>query len=189
MSAALGIQLTAASAIDRSQTDFYPTPPEATHALMRYLQLPSDTKVWEPACGQGHMAEVIGQYCSVTSSDKYDDSYALPLQDFLRPDRVPEFDWIITNPPFKFSEEFIAQAEKHGKPFALLLKSQYWHAKRRLSVFKRTKPAAILPLTWRPDFHMGTKGGAPTMEVAWTVWIPGSTQTHYEPLERPAGVK
>lgn len=51
----------------------------------------------------------------------------------------------------------------------------------------RAVPAAD-PLTWRPDFHFGAKGGSPTMECAWTVWdrVP-SNVTQYVPLLKPTG--
>ena len=41
------------SAKDRRKLDFYPTPPDVTHALMQFLNLPKTT-VWECACGEGH---------------------------------------------------------------------------------------------------------------------------------------
>ena len=31
----------------------------------------------------------------------------------------------------------------------------------------------------------GEKKGAPTMEVAWSVWIKGDTNTKYRPLLKP----
>ena len=43
--------------------DFFPTPLWATRALFRHvlpaLGIEAVGRVWEPACGQGHMAEVI----------------------------------------------------------------------------------------------------------------------------------
>ena len=43
------------SVTGRRASDFYPTPPEATIALMQFLNLPIGMRIWEPACGQGHM--------------------------------------------------------------------------------------------------------------------------------------
>jgi hypothetical protein len=51
-------------------------------------------------------------------------------------------------------------------------------------LFKEFPPAYVLPLTWRPDFMGGERGGAPTMEVHWTVWIAGDTDTKYRILGR-----
>ena len=50
------------SAYGRSQSDFYPTPPDVTVALMRFLNLPRTTSVWEPATGEGDMAGVLQTY-------------------------------------------------------------------------------------------------------------------------------
>ena len=70
-------------------------------------------------------------------------------QDFLTVSPV-SCDWIITNPPFSLSEVFIRRCQYIGKPFALLLKSQFWHARKRLELFQEDPPAWVLPLTWRP---------------------------------------
>lgn len=179
-------QLTAASAVDREGTDFYPTPPDVTHALMDYLQLPTGTHIWEPACGQGHISDVLLQRGMVVrSTDLHDRGYGEGGIDFLE---VPAMrsDWMITNPPFAQSEAFIRHALELGKPFALLLKGQYWHSKRRQALFNNHRPVAVLPLTWRPDFLMGRKGGSPTMEAAWTVWHPTpAAATEYRLLSRP----
>ena len=53
------VTLANAGAIDRSETDFYPTPAEVTEALMLFLRLPEGTTIWEPAAGEGHMARVM----------------------------------------------------------------------------------------------------------------------------------
>ena len=53
-----GSILTNATSPDRNSTDFYPTPSNVTIALMRYLDIRGKT-VWEPACGNGMMAETL----------------------------------------------------------------------------------------------------------------------------------
>ena len=174
------------SAVDRSKTDFYPTPKEVTIALLKHLNIPKGSTIWEPACGDGRMAEVMKEMgYRVISSDLNDIGYGSTGIDFLNAP-MADCDWIITNPPFKISVDFIKQCREHGKPFALLLKSQYWHSKGRIQIFNDYKPKAILPLTWRPDFLFGTKGGAPTMECIWTVWDSEKTDhTEYALLEKP----
>lgn len=169
----------------RRKLDFYPTPPDATHALMRFLNLSADAKIWEPACGNGAMSEVIKQYCpNVYSSDVALTGYGIERTNFL--ESFIQCDAIITNPPFNISEEFIEHAVSLADTVAMLLKSQYWHAKKRVGLFERCPPAWILPLTWRPDFMNGERGGAPTMEVQWTVWEkPSSFSTRYHLLQRP----
>ena len=179
------------SAIGRRESDFYPTPPEVTVALLDFLRLPENTVIWEPAAGEGDMLETI-RACGYCESFGTDISEGF---DFLSPDTFKRllvgFDWIITNPPFARAEEFIRKAASLGKPFAFLVKSQFWHAKRRLSLFDEFPPSYILPLTWRPDFFFkDDHGGSPLMDMMWCVWhIPHikGTQTVYRPLERPKG--
>ncbi|KAK9679483.1 hypothetical protein QE152_g39964 [Popillia japonica] len=164
----------------RVKSDFYPTPPEATEALLNFLNLPQGTRIWEPACGEGHMVRVFKDYgYTVFGTD------IICGVDYLTAPLM-ECDWIITNPPFVLSQSFIEQSASHNKPFAMLLKSQYWHAKKRLELFNKNQPSQILPLTWRPDFLFGTRGsGSPLMDVMWCVWDGSHGQTVYRPLERP----
>lgn len=172
------------SAYGRAKSDFYPTPPDVTIALLNYLNLPKDMIIWEPACGEGHMVKAIeSQGYKVIGTD------IQTGDDFLAPElKQINFNWIITNPPFSKSEEFIRRCAEYNKPFALLLKSQYWHAKKRKALFEEITPTDILPLTWRPDFLFKTRGnGSPLMDVMWVVWgfknISGIAK--YKPLDRP----
>jgi len=120
----------------------------------------------------------------VISSDLNDMGYGNVGVNFLT---TPKHgcNWIITNPPFNVSQEFILKCINHHVPFALLLKSQYWHSKKRYELFNDFKPKYVLPLTWRPDFLFGQKGGAPTMECLWTVWDDKpANETQYILLEK-----
>jgi hypothetical protein len=106
--------------------------------------------------------------------------------DFLTERR--DCDAIITNPPFNLSEDFIRHALTQAGTVAMVLKSQYWHAKKRSALFQEFPPAYVLPLTWRPDFLFNTRQPGdkvgPTMEVHWTVWMAGRTDTRYQILGR-----
>lgn len=174
------------SAYGRRQSDFYPTPPDVTVAIMRFLNLPRTTSVWEPATGEGDMAGVLQTYFeTVYTTDILDGT------DFLK-SSIDAADWIITNPPFSLAEAFIRRAAELGKPFSFLLKSQYWHAAKRVALFEEIPPSYILPLTWRPDFFFKERGdgdsGSPLMDVMWCVWLTPwmrNTQTIYRPLPRP----
>lgn len=180
----MGKALANASAPDRSATDFFPTPAPVTEALLRFLDLPPLT-IWEPACGEGHMSRVLeAAGHEVISTDLYSSDYTEGGVDFLATHRS-DMDMVITNPPFKASEAFIRHSFDLGVPFAMLLKSQYWHSSGRRRLFHDRTPRFVLPLTWRPDFHFGSKGGSPTMEVLWTVWNADPSETTFVPLERP----
>lgn len=170
---------------DRRELDYYPTPKEVTVALIAFLDLPASRVIWEPACGDGAMTTVFKYFgYSVIETD------IIHGNDYLsEPSR--KCDAIITNPPFYLSEQFIRKAITEAPIVAMLLKSQYWHAAKRYDLFKAHPPSYVCPLTWRPDFleHTrmpGDKKGAPTMEVAWSIWKRGSKhETIYHPLIKP----
>lgn len=171
------------TAYKRSQSDFYPTPPDVTYALLEFLKIdPGKAVIWEPACGEGHMVKQMEKMgYKVIGTD------IVHGTDFLTDNPPKNFNWIITNPPFSISEQFIRKCMEYNRPFALLLKSQYWHAKKRLAIFREKPPTYILPLTWRPDFCFGKRGsGSPLMDVIWCVWgIDHPMNCMYIPLERP----
>ena len=169
------------SAFGRNKSDFYPTPPEATQALLDFLHIPTSMRIWEPACGEGHMVEVMERNgFDVIGTDIQSGT------DFLTEEMPDGVGWIITNPPFSLAEDFIKKCSSHDVPFALLLKSQYWHAARRLSLFLDHPPMYVLPLTWRPDFTFKTRGkGSPLMDVIWCVWDVHNAPTEYIPLPKP----
>lgn len=191
---------------NRRNLDFYPTPADVTFALMDFLndsnifKANTNKTVWEPACGNGAMANIIRSYhhtvfCSDIAIECDINGIQFPQgnsnTDFLSEsvDYSP-VDAIITNPPFNLSVQFIEKALSISPIVCMLLKSQYWHAKNRYALFEKHTPAYVLPLTWRPDFleherKAGEKKGAPTMEVAWSVWIKGVNTTTYKPLLKP----
>lgn len=172
----------------RRELDFYPTPPDVTKALLDFLQLKPST-IWEPACGDGAMANVLASAGhNVIATDLRVTGYGEGEVDYLTAAARP-CDAIITNPPFAVSEEFIRKALQEAPLVAMVLKSQYWHAKKRVELFTQHPPAWVLPLTWRPDFlfdqRQAGERSAPTMECLWTVWIRGETATRYRPLAKP----
>lgn len=169
------------TAYKRNESDYYPTPPEATQALLDFLDIPRGTVIWEPACGEGHMVQVLERNrLKVIATDIQGGT------DFLTAEMPRNTEWIITNPPFSLAEQFIRKCAEHNKPFALLLKSQYWHAAKRTPLYWEITPEYVLPLTWRPDFLFKTRGkGAPLMDVIWCVWKPNATTTKYIPLSKP----
>lgn len=166
----------------RRANDFYPTPPECTVALCEFLEkhhlLWQGAKIWEPACGDGAMVRVFeNRGYNVTGTD------IMQGQDYLTTDiSSGDYDWIITNPPFFLAQDFIRRSAQRGKPFAFLLKSQYWHSAKRSKLFTACQPTMILPLTWRPDF---TGKGASLLDMMWCVWLGNGRVTHYYPLTKP----
>lgn len=161
---------------ERKPADFYPTPHDVTVALDRFLirrgLIRPGERILEPACGDGQMAAVLDHAgYAVTASDLREGGYGLQGIDFLAADwGQGQYDWLITNPPFNLSVEFILKALSICPNVAMLLKSQYWHAATRLPLFDQVVPNFNLPLTWRPAFLAAERGKSPLMDVSWVVW-------------------
>src|SRR6516164_11778361 len=91
--------------------DCYPTAPPVTHALLREEDPPSS--VWEPACGHGHIAEVLrGRGYHVITSDITHYDYPLDFQaDFLTVKKAPPgVASIVTNAPYCVGTKFARHA-------------------------------------------------------------------------------
>lgn len=164
---------------EKTSYDFYPTPREVTVALMHFLDWKDKKVIWEPACGECAISDVLTEFGhEVVSTDViYGDNYFFTKREGV--------DAIITNPPFRETEKFILKAIKDAPVVAMLLKATYWHASKRQPLFEKHPPAWILALTWRPNFFGKRATGAPTMDFIWTVWIQGSGgETRYKLLSK-----
>ena len=152
----------------RQKEDFYPTPRYVTQALLDNYELLG--KIWEPACGDGRMAEVLKEkYADVECSDLIDRGYGAAGVDFLLSDKkAPN---IITNPPFQLAYEFIVQGLKSAeKTLALLLPIRYLTGKKRAKLYAQFPPAKVIVIPNKVDF-LGF--GKPAMEFAWFIWEKG----------------
>lgn len=83
-------------------------------------------------------------------------------KDFLK-DKLPNFDAIITNPPYSIKDKFIEKCYKLNKPFALLLPVTAIQGKFRGKLFNEYG-IELLILNSRVDF---TGKGSPHFGVAW----------------------
>lgn len=97
----------------RDSLDNFPTPPWATRALIEHVigqERVRGQSVLEPACGEGYMSRVLGEYfATVRSFDIHSYGYGY-VDDFLSSSWDDNsVDWVITNPPFKAAEEFIGR--------------------------------------------------------------------------------
>lgn len=156
----------------RQEQDFYPTPHYVTEALLQNYQFSG--KIWEPACGDGRMAQVLKEhYPDVECSDLIDRGYGSSGVDFLN--SLKKADNIITNPPFNLAYEFIVQGLKLSeKCLALLLPIRYLTGKKRAKLYHENPPAKVIVIPNKVDF-LGF--GSPAMEFAWFVWEKGKSET------------
>lgn len=163
---------------NRNKNDFYPTPKEVTYAFLKAVNWPTTLKVWEPACGQNHMVNVLKtHFIDVIGTDIQTGN------DFLTSNLL-DVDACVTNPPFNLSVNFIKKAIKY--PYAaMLLKSTYWHSARRTDLFYERRPSKILCLNWRPQFDERNVKSSPTMDFIWSVWEPANSTTEFIVCEKP----
>lgn len=179
--------------------DDFPTPPWATRALIEYVlskekdSLRGQTCL-EPACGAGHMSRVLENYfADVTSQDAYRYGYG-SVRDFLtRPTEANAYDWVITNPPFKFAEEFVHRAlivSKHG--VAILARTVFLESVGRYrNIFSATPPTTFAQFVERVPMVKGRldKTATTATGYAWFVWkkkAAGPTEVFWIPPCRRA---
>lgn len=142
---------------------------------------PLRQRVWEPACGAGHIVNVLRERGhEVYATDIVDrgcpDSY---VQDFLwefSAAPVDDVD-IMTNPPYATALEFVERAlacVKDGANVWMLLRLQFLEGKARRRLYDVAPPADVWVFSERRtcakngDFSK-TEGGA--IAYAWFHWI------------------
>jgi hypothetical protein len=160
----------------RESNDFYPTPPEGTRALLAVETFKGP--IWEPACGDGAISKVlIGAGHEVVSTDLVDRGYGTPRVDFLMEQRLLAPN-VITNPPFKNAEAFLARALDLGATkVALLCRLAWLEGKARRAMFESTWLSRVWVFSarlkiWRNGMATpGSSGGL--IAMAWFVWERG----------------
>ena len=93
---------------ERQNEDFYATEPKAAELLLEIM--PELNNIWECACGEGHLAKVfdsIGKLYKAT--DLIDRGYGT-REDFLLCSEPYHNGDIVTNPPYKYAQEFVEKA-------------------------------------------------------------------------------
>jgi hypothetical protein len=163
--------------------DLYGTPPEAIPPLLRVEKVP-DT-IFEPAAGRGNIATALrAAGHKVITSDIEDYGFPLDYQcDFLTTTVMPaDCKGILTNPPYRDVERFVAHALKLSPLVIMLLRLAFFEAgsgKQKRHVLRRyvldeVPPARIhvfrkrLPMMHR-DSWRGRKANS-GMAFSWWVW-------------------
>jgi hypothetical protein len=173
----------------RVDKDFYPTPDWVIGTLAEHVYLTGLT-VWDPACGDGRMAEALRQAgCAhVQTSDivGYGNGQDEVL-DFLstREPKRSRFDLLVTNPPFgprgtlavAFIEAGLKRIRQRGGMLALLLPVDFDSAKSRARYFGDCPEfTAKIVLRRRIVWFQRNDGitEAPKENHAWYIWEPRS---------------
>lgn len=164
----------------RANEDYYATEPKAVEVLLEAEKF--CPIIWEPACGEGHISEVLKENGHiVTSTDLVDRGYG-GISDFLNSDfRVEKCD-IITNPPYKYALEFCQRAIDmldDGYKAAMFLRLQFLESKRRKQFFLDNPPKTVYVSSSRlhcarnGDFSDATGSKSNAVAYAWFVWEKG----------------
>ena len=170
--------------LDHPEGDYYATEPGAAHDIMRLE--PQIRHIWEPACGEGHLAkEFLRMGKLAHATDIIDRGWVRQegTIDFLR----YEGPWqpfpgdIVTNPPYDVGMEFCLKAldiVEHGQYVAMFLPLTFMETHRRYeSLWKNRKPVRIWCYVKRR--HCAKNGdfehyGHNNMKAyAWYVWHKG----------------
>lgn len=122
--------------VDAEKDHFYPTPPAGTEALLRVEKFTGS--IWEPACGEGHMSNVLSSAgYSVISTDLVDRGFGEARVDFLMEHKLLAPN-IVTNPPFKLGEQFVRKAFDLGADkIAVLCRLMWLETENRRDLFKQ----------------------------------------------------
>lgn len=163
---------------EREKHDYYATDPKALELLLELEQF--NHNIWENACGEGHLSEVlIREGYNVKSTDLIDRGYGTGGVDFLR-DNFEVFDGdIITNPPYKYAKQFIEKSLTlipKGNRVVMFLKLTFMESKGRKQMFIDNPPKVIYVSSSRllcaknGDF---TKKESSAVAYAWYIWEKG----------------
>ena len=170
---------------ERESLDFYATSPIAIDKLLTVEQ--PYKRVYECACGQGHLAERLHEKgFEIYASDIVDRGYGF-VEDFLQM-KEDEVSWmkdcdILTNPPFSKAKEFVLHALDlvgYGHKVYMFLKLTFLEGKSRYKdLFSKYPPKVIYVFSERvlcaknADFEGMKAGGGSAVAYAWFVWQKG----------------
>lgn len=181
---------------EREENDFYATHPKALELLLEKEEFAHI--VYEPAVGQGHLADVLKDHgYAVICSDIIDRGYPnTEVQDFLTAESLAFRGDIITNPPYKYAAEFVEKAMQLievGDKVAMFLKLTFLEGKERYNLFRKYPPQKIYVFSSRiacaknGDFYQRNSDGSiktdkkgNKLEIgsaacyAWFIWQKGS---------------
>lgn len=166
---------------ERQIEDYYATDPKAAELLLELETF--NHNIWECACGEGHLSKVFeNKGFNVRSTDLIDRGFGETGIDFLAIDNVEWDGDIITNPPYKYAQEFIEKALQiipEGNKVAMLLRVLFLEGKKRKELFISQPPKTIYVSSSRilcaknGDFEKMISGGGSAVACAWFVWQKG----------------
>lgn len=163
---------------DRQHEDYYATDPAATEWLCRLERF--GNMILEPCCGGGHISKVLASHgYDVTSRDLYNHGYGASGIDFLSIDNQLWIGDIVTNPPYRYAQEFVEKSLQiipESNKVAMFLKLTFLEGKARKVLFRNFPPVRIWVSSSR--LQCGKNGefeelGSNAIAYAWFIWVKG----------------
>lgn len=128
----------------RESNDYYATDPIAGRLLLEAE--PDLNNIWECACGEGHLAKVFAEAGKLgKASDLIDRMYGT-VEDFLSNTEPYHNGDIVTNPPYKYAQEFVEHALNKvdkGRKVCMFLKVLFLESQGRKNLFTLYPPKTI----------------------------------------------
>jgi len=164
----------------RVENDFYATHPDSTKALLEVENI--IYPALEPACGEGHISKLLDAG-GIISTDLVYRGYGTGDINFLKTDfdillPTHEFQTVITNPPFKYFQEFVEKALNISNRKVIMFgKLQALEGQKRATFLETTPLKTIYvfkkrqqPMRNGKEYDDNGKKLSSTMAFAWYVW-------------------
>lgn len=162
----------------REKDDFYPTPIELVRAALDLVKVVPE-HILDPGCGTGVWGEVAREnwpsayidgvdiVSRVDSDFIYNQIY---IKDFRDWEALPQFDLIISNPPYKYAEEFVRKSWaslRHGGEMMFLMRLAFLESQKRCKgLWQELSPDSVFVLGRRPSFT----GNGKTDNTAYSLY-------------------
>lgn len=157
--------------------DLY-TPPEWLAYLLPYL--PKDWVYWEMCYGEGHLYRELQKRWFKVIWNKDWDCFE------VNPGNWNDYDYIITNPPYRNNKAFIRRAIESWKPFALLVRLEHLWWVEAYSIFKDLDLEILIPrrrisfITSKSYANNKCEKSTPPFHTIWlTKWFNIGKQLSY----------
>ncbi len=167
---------------EREANDYYATDPHALELFLEAIKRDNFKlckRIWECACGQGHLSKIlIDKGYIVKSTDLIDRGYGEGGIDFLKQREGWHGD-ILTNPPYKYAEDFVEKALKlleQGNHCVMFLKVQFLEGQSRRELFEHCPPKYVYVHSKRANCAKNgnfEKYGSSAICYCWYIWEKG----------------
>jgi len=161
----------------REENDYYATEPLAGYLLLKAI--PELNNIWECACGEGHLAKVFDEAGKLgKATDLINRGYGA-VEDFLINTEPYHNGDIVTNPPYKYAQEFVENALLRvdvGRCVCMFLRVLFLESQSRKKLFTEQPPKTVYVSSSR--INCAKNGDFVTynssaVAYAWYVWVKG----------------